>query len=105
MNLLRIQHRYATQELEFFCEGTTIFGGDINWDSGEVDMSKATSLLAHNGRVIDLTRGERHGPGESYMEKIDFESPIRRQDVSISIEYDGCRVSECFATEFLISRR
>lgn len=93
MNLLRIQHRYATQELEFFCEGTTIFGGDIDWDTGDVDMSKATSLLAHNGRIIDLTKGKRLGPGESHMEKIDFENLIHRHDVSVTVEYDGCRVS------------
>uniref|UniRef100_A0A0R3WUC3 Fibrillar collagen NC1 domain-containing protein n=1 Tax=Hydatigena taeniaeformis TaxID=6205 RepID=A0A0R3WUC3_HYDTA len=91
MNLLRSQHRFATQELEFFCEGTTIFGGDMNWETGVVDTSKATSLLAHNGRVIDLTKGIRHGPSANYVEKIDFESPIRKHDVSIAVEYDGCR--------------
>ena len=94
MNLLRIQHRYATQELEFFCEGTTIFGGDMDWETGDIDMSKATALLTHNGRVIDLTTGTRHGPGISHMEKIDFESPIRRKDVTVLVEYDGCRVRE-----------
>ena len=72
----------------------------MDYETGDVDMSKATSLLAHNGRVIDLTKGSRQGPDTSHMEKIDFESQIRRQDVSVIVEYDGCRVSylqkECF---------
>lgn len=75
----------------------------MDWETGEVDMSKATSLLAHNGRVIDLTKGTRQGPSVNYMEKIDFESPIRRHDVSIAVEYDGCRVSRK-STYYYLSR-
>lgn len=92
MNMLRIQHRYASQELEFFCEGTSIYGSIFDWETEEVDTSRATALLAHNGRVIDLTKGHRRGESELYVEKIDFESPVRRQDASVVIEFDGCRV-------------
>ncbi|VDL92933.1 unnamed protein product [Schistocephalus solidus] len=90
VNMLRMQHRYASQEIEFFCEGTTIFGG-IDYETGEVDISKATSFLAHNERIIDLTKGRSLGASHGFMDEIIFEDSLRRKDLTVQLEYDGCR--------------
>lgn len=68
----------------------------MNWTSGEVDMSAATSLMAHNGRVVDLSKGTKQGPSHDYLEKIEFENSIQRHDLSVIVEYDGCRVGSIF---------
>ncbi|CAH8506834.1 unnamed protein product [Dicrocoelium dendriticum] len=88
--MLRIQHRRASQELEFLCDGTAVYG---QWDarSRESDFGRATSLLAHNGRMLDLTMGERLGFGLDHMDKRIYRNALQRVDTSITVEYDGCQ--------------
>ncbi|VDP34058.1 unnamed protein product [Schistosoma mattheei] len=105
VNMLRIQHRYASQELEFLCDGTEIYG---SWNSrtSQSDFNKATALLAHNERMLDLTSGERLGPGKYHMDKRNYRNNLDRVDTSIIVEYDGCQyLTKGAATKLLIETR
>ncbi|OON16512.1 hypothetical protein X801_07674, partial [Opisthorchis viverrini] len=90
VNMLRIQHRRASQELEFLCDGTAIYG---RWDPklSEPKFDVATALLAHNGRMLDLGSGERLGFGLEHMDKRIYRNTLDRIDTSITVEYDGCQ--------------
>ncbi|CAH8429780.1 unnamed protein product [Heterobilharzia americana] len=105
VNMLRIQHRYASQELEFLCDGTEIYG---SWNPriGQSNFDKATALLAHNERMLDLTSGERLGPGKYHMDKRNYRNNLDRVDTSITVEYDGCQyLSKGAATKLLIETK
>ncbi|KAF7246769.1 hypothetical protein EG68_08914 [Paragonimus skrjabini miyazakii] len=90
VNMLRIQHRRASQELLFLCDGTAIYG---RWDEKrhEPEFDYATALLAHNGRMLDLGSGERLGFGLEHMDKRIYRNALQRADTSIIVDYDGCQ--------------
>ncbi|KAF6771479.1 hypothetical protein AHF37_10282 [Paragonimus kellicotti] len=90
VNMLRIQHRRASQELLFLCDGTAIYG---RWDEKrhEPEFDYATALLAHNGRMLDLGSGERLGFGLEHMDKRIYRNTLQRADTTIIVDYDGCQ--------------
>lgn len=91
MNFLRIQHRSASQEFEFLCDGTAIYGR-WNGQRNEPEFDVATSLMTHNGRMLDLSTGERLGHGLEHMDKRVYRNSLSRLDTIITVEYDGCQV-------------
>ncbi|VEL36932.1 unnamed protein product [Protopolystoma xenopodis] len=95
INYLRMQHRTASQELEFLCDGTVVYGSPTP-DVDKIDYSRATAfrataLLAHNYRVIDLAAGERRPADEEFVDKLVYRDAIGRPDVSVLVEHDGCQ--------------
>jgi len=90
INMLRIQHRRATQEIEFYCDSTAIYG-IMNPSSAKTEFQYATAFMSHNGRNLDLAGGKRMGRQFEHMDKRVYTNHLERTDTSITVEYDGCQ--------------
>lgn len=90
VNMMRIQHRHASQELEFLCDGTPIYG-QLDPSRREPRFDHATAFLTHNGRMLDLSGGERLGYGAEHVDRRLYRNALQRPDTSVTVEYDGCQ--------------
>ena len=91
MNFLRMQNSKLYQDIEFLCDKSVIYG-DAEL-SDENKLKYATVLMTHNHKTIDLSKGERLGPNEGYMDKIIYKDDFGKPIFNVTIEFDGCMVS------------
>jgi hypothetical protein len=89
IEFIELESRRATQEIEFLCDESIVYNDES--ESGETDYSGSLLLLYWNDELLDLSKGEKMGPGVGYEDKRVYRDSNGRATVNVTVEYDGCK--------------